>query len=68
MRNIRESHLHPDVLDMGNTKYGSIIELKKPVTEELDELESIKNNATSSSELYWVEQKKLELFQRVFGF
>ena len=68
MKYIDESHLHPDVIFRGETDQGSFLELKPAITDEICVLQKISEASISSSELYWVEQKKLQLFSRVFGF
>lgn len=64
MNFIDEESFHPDLYLRDN----NLFRLKPGIFFELQNLEQTKENASSSSELYWVEQKKLELFQRIFGF
>lgn len=64
MKRVIQADLHPDIFWAADGCFN----LRTNTAKEIDELEETKNKATSSAELYWVEQKKLELFTRIFGF
>lgn len=64
MKTVVQSDHHPDIFWADNGCFN----LRMNTAKEIDDLEAAKLQATSSAELYWIEQKKLELFSRIFGF
>ena len=64
MKNVIQADLHPDIFWASEGCFN----LRMNTAKEIDDLQAVKEQATSSAELYWVEQKKLELFTRIFGF
>ena len=58
---------HPD-LEYRDIEGTGELTLRLGITEEILSLEKARKEATSSAELHWIQQKKLELFTRIFGF